>query len=165
MYTPISQLPAHARVWVYLAERPLSASEETWVQEKLQAFCQGWEAHRQPLQASFEIKAHQVIILAVDEAQAAASGCSIDKSLHLLAELESHLGLRLTDRGLTGVWRGEHYDTYPFAQVKQAVAQGLIGADDLLLILDQSHLGALPEGLHRPAGSTWLAKYFSAVRL
>ena len=80
MYIPFQEMPGQARIWVYQASRSLYASELDQIKQVLAQSCQNWEAHGAPLQASFEIKYNQVIIVAVNEAMNAASGCSIDAS-------------------------------------------------------------------------------------
>lgn len=76
-----------SRVWVYVSARALTEAEATLAQSQLQAFAQQWTAHNQALKAHAEVFNHQIAILIVDETQAGASGCSIDKSVHFLESL------------------------------------------------------------------------------
>ncbi|MDX2281530.1 MAG: hypothetical protein NW218_18215 [Saprospiraceae bacterium] len=76
-----------SRVWVYVSARALTEAEATIAQSQLQAFAQQWTAHNQALKAHAEVFNHQIAILIVDETQAGASGCSIDKSVHFLENL------------------------------------------------------------------------------
>ena len=65
-----------SRVWIYVAERPLTADEAQVVSEALAEFTQRWTAHNQSLQATGELFQQQIILLMVDETHAGASGCS-----------------------------------------------------------------------------------------
>ena len=76
-----------SRVWVYVSTRALTEAEATLAQSHLQAFAKQWTAHDRALKAHAEIFNHQIAILIVDETQAGASGCSIDKSVHFLESL------------------------------------------------------------------------------
>lgn len=76
-----------SRVWVYVSGRTLTEAEANLAQTHLQAFAQQWTAHDRALKAYAEIFNHQIAILVVDETQAGASGCSIDKSVHFLESL------------------------------------------------------------------------------
>jgi hypothetical protein len=88
----------NARVWIYQATRPLNSDEETQIQKDLNAFTSQWQAHGHQLAAAAEIRYHRFIILMVDESHAGASGCSIDKSVHLMKEIENRLNINLFDR-------------------------------------------------------------------
>jgi len=87
-----------SRVWVYAANRPLTDSEAQYVREALHDFAQQWTAHNHALKATAEVFQNQFILLMVDETQAGASGCSIDKSIHVLEALGHQLGVDLFDR-------------------------------------------------------------------
>jgi hypothetical protein len=89
---------AGSKVWTYVAARPFTDVEQARAQSALDAFTRNWTAHNQELKARAEIVAHQIILLVVDETQAGASGCSIDKSVHFLETLGDDLGVDLFDR-------------------------------------------------------------------
>lgn len=86
------------RLWIYQASRILSNEECARVSEILQAFVQQWTAHGNQLAGSFDIKYNLFILLKVDEEQAMVTGCSIDKSVHLLKKIEQELNIDLFDR-------------------------------------------------------------------
>lgn len=87
-----------SRVWVYTASRPLSDAEVRQAQDLLSQFVRQWTAHDRALKAAAEIFERQFVILMVDETQAGASGCSIDKSVHFLETLGQQLGVDLFER-------------------------------------------------------------------
>lgn len=91
-------MPADSRVWVYQSSRKLSDSEIASVTKKADEFIEEWTAHGAKLKASFEIRDGIFLLMLVDEKQAMASGCSIDKSVHFILDLESELGTSLTNR-------------------------------------------------------------------
>jgi hypothetical protein len=87
-----------SRIWVYTSNRALTEEEALFAQKNLDAFCQQWTAHNQALLAKAEVLENQFIILMVDETQAGASGCSIDKSVHFLERLGQEIGTDLFER-------------------------------------------------------------------
>lgn len=87
-----------SRVWVYVSNRPLSADETAFVQRNLDAFCAQWTAHNHALKARAEVFEGQLLVLMVDETQAGASGCSIDKSVHFLEALGQEIGADFFER-------------------------------------------------------------------
>lgn len=86
------------RIWIYQADRFLTVAEQTLIIDKLQEFTGQWRAHGKKLTATAEIRHDLFIILMVDEAAEMPSGCSIDKSVYILKELEETLGVGLFDR-------------------------------------------------------------------
>ena len=56
MHVEFNQLPAHARVWIYQASRPLSAAEVAAAQPALARFAQEWTSHGRNLLASAEFR-------------------------------------------------------------------------------------------------------------
>lgn len=87
-----------ARVWIYQSNRGFNAKELSSLTKILNVFIQTWTAHNQQLKASFELKYNRFIVLIVDEQQAGASGCSIDKSVHLIQDIEKQFNVNLFDR-------------------------------------------------------------------
>ena len=92
------QISENSRIWIYQADRALTASEQTEVQNRLDEFTSQWLAHGNALSALGEIRHDRFIILSVDEQQAGATGCSIDKSVYLMKEIELRYGINLFDR-------------------------------------------------------------------
>jgi hypothetical protein len=66
-----------------------------------------WTAHNQALTASSEVFENQCIVLMVDESQAGASGCSIDKSVHFLEDLGRQIGADFFER-MRFAWADEN---------------------------------------------------------
>ena len=94
----LSSFSPDSRVWVYVSDRRLTDEEAATAQEALLVFTRDWTAHNQALKAIAEIYDNQCLILMVDEMQAGASGCSIDKSVHFLEQLGAHIGADLFER-------------------------------------------------------------------
>ena len=89
MSAKILNLPDAARVWVYQSTRPFSEKETVVLKSQINGFVSEWTAHSQQLAAAGDVLMNQFIVLAVDEKQAGASGCSIDKSVHFLQSIEN----------------------------------------------------------------------------
>ncbi|UPT69069.1 MAG: hypothetical protein M0D57_10815 [Sphingobacteriales bacterium JAD_PAG50586_3] len=76
--------PAMLRVWIYQADRLLTDSEQQMLAEASAQFVAQWSAHGTPLTAAAQVLNGYFLVLGVDEAQAQASGCSIDKSVNFV---------------------------------------------------------------------------------
>lgn len=97
-YTSYEQMPASARVWIYQCPKPLTDKQEKELEVHLHEFVNQWTSHHEALSAWGGILHHQFIVLAVDEAVNAPGGCSIDKSVAFIRQVQSWLGVDLFDR-------------------------------------------------------------------
>lgn len=93
-----NDLPSDARVWIYQADRIMTANEVEVVTNRLYDFCKGWLSHGAEVTSSFEIQHSLFIFIYGVEPGDGVSGCSIDSSVTVLRALESELGIRLFGR-------------------------------------------------------------------
>ncbi len=157
MYLPIEQMPDHSRVWVYQANRPFSASETQAIVNYLTPALTQWAAHGAGLNASFEIRFQQVIVIAVDETINAASGCSIDASTRWFKEMGAALGIDFFDRS-TAIVEGDEVILLPLTALKN---NPLLTPSKDVIPLQTESLGAYRSGWLQRADSTWLKRYFA----
>ena len=108
MYVAFEELTDEARVWIYQANRSFSEEELEEIKAKLTNFINQWTAHGSDLQASFEIKYKRFIVIAVDQSSQAATGCSIDASVHFIQQLEKDYNVDLMDKMNVSYKQGEY---------------------------------------------------------
>jgi hypothetical protein len=148
-----------SRVWVYVAERPLTAAEQDGIQQALEQFTRNWTAHNDALHAGAEVFAQQVILLYVDETRAGASGCSIDKSVHFLEQLSRQFQVDLFDRMRFGWVHPEKgvvfSDKNAFAAL---VKDGMIHSDTPVIHTLAGSVSELREHWLQPYGQSWHAR-------
>lgn len=119
MYQSFDSMPGHSRLWVYQANRFFRPQEADQLKEGLNNLCEQWSAHQVSLHTSFILQHDLFAILAVDEQQAGASGCSIDNSVHFLKGLQQSLGLDFFDRRQVAFIDGDHVTLQPIGQLNQ----------------------------------------------
>lgn len=88
------------KVWIYQANRFFTEPELTEAKAHLDAFVRTWTAHGSALAGKAEIHHNLFVVLTVDESVANATGCSVDRSVHVLKELEQQINIGLFDRTL-----------------------------------------------------------------
>jgi hypothetical protein len=98
MFIPFSQISDSARIWIYQSDRKFTGDETLKIEHEGKNFIETWTAHNNKLLASFDVLNDLFIIIAVDESVNDASGCSIDKSIHFLQDIEHEFGVHLFDR-------------------------------------------------------------------
>ncbi len=98
MLVNFSALPNESRIWIYQSNRKLSKEEVEYIDAKARYFLNEWTAHGANLEAGFEIRYNRFLIIGLNQANASASGCSIDASVHFIQSLEQKIGVDLLDK-------------------------------------------------------------------
>ena len=96
-------------------------------------FVSGWAAHGAQLTAAIELFYDRFVVIFVDEAQAQATGCSIDRSVYWIQGLEEQLNCSFTDR-LVLAYRdpaGELQQAR-MADLQEMLANGHLSADTIV---------------------------------
>lgn len=122
----------NSRIWIYQSDRVLSSEEEQRIQQKLDDFTSQWLAHGHQLAAHGEIRYNQFIILSVDEAVAGATGCSIDKSVYLMKELEQEFGIGLFDRFRIAYRDGERVINCSKTEFEELLGKGELNSETIV---------------------------------
>ncbi|HVS90683.1 MAG TPA: hypothetical protein VHE59_01540 [Mucilaginibacter sp.] len=115
-----------SRVWVYQSDRELTTQEAAEIQNTLDRFAAEWTAHNHQLKARAEVRYNRFLVLIVDESQAGASGCSIDKSVNFLKRIEQEYGINLFDRFNLAYREGERVLSAPRHQFEELLKEGRI---------------------------------------
>jgi len=98
METLLKDINDSDRIWIYQANRRLNAEEINAVMSSGKDFVANWAAHGQQLRADINVINHLFVVVNLDEKQAIATGCSIDKSVGWISALGAKLGIDFLDR-------------------------------------------------------------------
>ncbi|GAB3331079.1 hypothetical protein GCM10027511_39530 [Hymenobacter humi] len=161
MYVAFDHLPAQARVWIYQASRQLTGLEIVGVMPRLARFAEDWTSHGSTLHASAEFLHQQFLVIGLDENLAGASGCSIDASVRFVAQLEKQLNVELLDKSLLAFFQDGTVHLLKRSELKDAVAAGTVGPNTFYFDNTLATKAELDTKWPRPAGDTWLARYFA----
>ncbi|MBE7176005.1 MAG: ABC transporter ATPase [Mucilaginibacter polytrichastri] len=157
----MKNFPGSARTWIYQSDRPFTQEEEAGISALLQQFTRDWTAHNQQLSAGFEIRHHQFIVLIVDESQAGASGCSIDKSVRMMQDLENRFNLRLFDRFALAYRKNQgEIGTVNRETFERMILQGEIGSSTIVFNNLVQTVEELESGWEVPLAESWHARLF-----
>ena len=98
MLVDFDTISESSRIWIYASEFKLNQDNKDYILTKLFSHLRSWEAHKQPLKASATILENHFIVVAVDESNTLASGCSIDTLQRIIQDLEKDLSMSLMNR-------------------------------------------------------------------
>ena len=154
------QFSENTRVWIYQADRKLTSAETTQLQQQLNAFAQGWTAHNNQLKAGAEIRYNRFIVLLIDESQAGASGCSIDKSVHFMKQIEQHYGINLFDRFNLAYKNGSEVVSVPRHRFEELIKEGQITQDTIVFNNLVQNVAELNAKWEVPFKDSWHVQLF-----
>ncbi len=132
MLTTYDRLPETTRVWIYQANKPFPADKVEQIKEDILAFVESWTSHNRNLRAFGDLLHRRFVILMVDESMADASGCSIDKSVYFLKNLQAKYGIDLLDRMNFSYQEGNQVVTLDRNRFAEAYRSGKIDDDTLV---------------------------------
>lgn len=159
---PFEKLPDRARLWTFAASRRLTDQEAVRLLAATEEFLVGWTAHRVPLATACQWRFSQFLFVAVDEAAAGASGCSIDGLVRFMREVERQLGVRFMDHG--SVWfraSGGAIECASREGFERLVDEGAVGPDTVVFDNTIQTTGALRDGRWElPARRAWHGRAF-----
>lgn len=164
---PIDELPGSSWVWIFGADRPPDPLETARVRDRMRGFLEEWTAHRRDLRAGLDWRHQRFLVVAVDEADAAASGCSVDELMRELEALEREAGLGLVDTA--PVWfrdprREGRIRTVSRSRFRELARAGEIGPDTVVFDLTADSLDAVRSGRwEAPARESWHASLLPAA--
>lgn len=93
-----NNISSASKIWVYQSNREFFSSEANEIKALANDFVKEWASHGNTLAAAAELVYNRFLVLAVDESQAGASGCSIDKSVKFIQSLEQKYNCDFFDR-------------------------------------------------------------------
>ncbi len=154
------EISKKARVWIYQSNRHLTTTEETGIKDILYYFINQWEAHGNKLTALADIRYNRFIILAVDEEQAGATGCSIDKSVNLMKHIENEFGISLFDRFDIAYREGETIDSCGREEFEKLILNGNVTEETIVFNNLVQTISELETNWEVPFKNSWHQSVF-----
>tara|TARA_A100001011_G_C14310567_1_gene845355 strand:- start:2989 stop:3471 length:483 start_codon:yes stop_codon:yes gene_type:complete len=160
MFVPFNQLPDHARVWIYPADRELTKAEISKTEKMAEDFINQWTAHGADLQAGVHLPYDRFIVLGLNESIQSASGCSIDTSVRFIQSLEEQLDIVLLDKMNVTFKSQNTIDYIPLKEFRAKARKKQVTSDIIVfnnLVLNKMEYDTLWEV---PASLSWHSRYF-----
>lgn len=132
----INNIDSHhpdSKLWIYTIKEIISEETAIRIVKSIEAFCQNWTAHNKELRAFWNMYDNRIILLGVDEHLNQASGCSIDKSVHLLQDLENELNITIFDRMLFSYSDGNKIQTLSRDEFQSGIDENIINSDTMVI--------------------------------
>jgi hypothetical protein len=158
------EMPSDARVWVFGADRRVEGDAERRLLEEVDSFLESWKAHGDPLTVARDWREQRFLVIAVDQRDANASGCSIDGLFRDLQRLEREIGARVVGSGRV-FWRDADGTVHAAerSELKSRIAAGEITSSSRMFDLSATTLADLERNFEKPAEESWAAASLARV--
>lgn len=153
------------RIWIYTISQLLTEDQLTKLKSRCQNFVSTWTAHEVSLDASFELYKNRLLIFKVNEANYNASGCSIDKQLRLVKELEQEFSIELLNRLLVAYENNDEVAVVKQSEIAGLLQNGTISENTLVFDNTISQSFDLAGNWKRPLKDTYLSKYLVSAKI
>lgn len=147
------------RIWIYTLSKQLPEEQITELKQRCQNFVSTWTAHEVSLDASFELYKNRLLIFKVNEANYNASGCSIDKQVRLVKELEQQFSMELLNRLLVAYEEGTDVAVVKTSEIAGLLNDGSINENTLVFDNTISQSTDLATNWKKPLKETYLSRY------
>ena len=161
MLVDFNTLPETSRVWIYQANRSFAENEIEEIKSKLDVFIENWTAHGSDLQSGYEIKYKRFIVIALNQSLNAATGCSIDASVHFIQQLEKEYNVDLMDKMNVSYKQGEFIAYKPLNEFKQMAKQRAVSKNTIVFNNLVANKAEYLENWEVPASESWHSRFLN----
>ncbi len=160
MYIPFENLPEQSRIWIYQSNRKFSEDEITEIEKELTEFLNNWSAHGSALEASYQIRYHRFIILAINQEVHPATGCSIDASVAFIQSLEQKYNVDLLDKMNVTYKQGEFITHKTLLEFKKLAKDKAVSGNTIVFNNLVNTIEEFNENWEIPANESWHSRFF-----
>ena len=152
-----------SRVWIYQSSRLFTINELLEIEETLKEFLIQWDSHGVAVKGSANLFFAQFIVLIADETATGVGGCSTDRSVRMIKEIEKNYSVNMFERTTLAFAVNGKVQMLPMAQLQYAVDNGTINGDTLYFNNLVQTKQELESKWLQPVKDSWLAKKFANV--
>ncbi|WP_452224363.1 ABC transporter ATPase [Lacinutrix chionoecetis] len=161
MLVDFNTLPETSRIWIYQANRSFTDEELEEIKNKINIFLTNWTAHGSNLNAGFEIKYKRFIIIALNQEEQAATGCSIDASVHFIQQLEKEYNVDLMDKMNVSYKQGDFVAYKTLIDFRTMAKQKAVSKNTIVFNNLVNNIAEYKENWEVPASESWHNRFLN----
>ena len=160
MIVSFDSLPQTSRIWIYQCNRSLTPNEQEEITKKTHDFLAQWTAHGADLKAGFELKYKRFLVIGLDQGDQAATGCSIDASVHFIQQLEKTYDVDLLDKLNVSYKQGDFIAYKPLNDFKKMAKNKAVSLKTIVFNHLVQTKAEYQDHWEVPAMESWHARFF-----
>lgn len=159
MLVSFEELTDTSRVWIYQSNRPFTDEELKQLRAALNIFIEQWTAHGTGLKAGYDLPYNRFIVIGLDQDHAAASGCSIDASVHFIQAVEKKFGVDLLDKMNVTYKQGEYIAYKSLNDFKQMAKNRAVSPNTIVFNNLVTNIQEYRDHWEGPAKDSWHQRF------
>ena len=159
MLKEFDNLPDTSRVWIYQCNRSFTTEEVSEISTKIENFIERWTAHGKDLEAGYKIIYKRFIVLALNQANQAATGCSIDASVHFIQQLEQDYDVDLMDKMNVSYKQGDFIAYKPLKDFKKMAKDRAVSKNTIVFNNLVHNIAEFNQNWEVPASESWHSRF------
>ena len=132
MYVSFNLLPPNAKVWIYQSDSNLSNTDVELIEKEVKFFLNNWSTHNKEIESSYEIRYNRFLIIGLNENINSASGCSIDKSVNFIKNLQSILKVNFLNRLDVAYKIGNEINSISLLEFQNMIRENKLSKDSIV---------------------------------
>ena len=132
MYVSFNLLPPNAKVWIYQSDSNLSSTDVELIEKEVKFFLNNWSSHNKEIESSYEIRYNRFLIIGLNEDINSASGCSIDKSVNFIKNLQSILKVNFLNRLDVAYKIGNEINSISLLEFQNMIRENKLSKDSIV---------------------------------
>ena len=161
MLKPFEELSEESKIWIYQSNRKFSDEEFSEIETSLQTFLENWSAHGTSLECGYQLKYNRFIIIAVDQENQMATGCSIDASVQFIQSLEAKYSVDLLDKMNVTFKNGEHIAHKSLIDFKKMAKDKAVTENTIVFNNLVNNIEEYNESWETAAIDSWHSRFFN----
>ncbi len=147
-----------SRVWIYQSSRMFFISEALEMEDMLKDFISNWDSHGVPVKGFANLFFGRFIIILADETATGVSGCSTDKSVRLIKNIEEKFKVDMFNRQSLAFVIKNKIELIPLSQLSYAFENKFLDEETLYFNNTVLTKKQLAENWITPIKNSWLSK-------
>ncbi len=161
MLVDFNQLPEDSRIWIYQSNRKLTDDEVRELKQLTEQFLVQWTAHGETLEAGVDLKYNRFVVIGLNQTSVAASGCSIDASVHFIQEMEKKFDIDLLDKMNVTFYTGDFIAYKPLKEFRKMAKDRAVNKNTVVFNNLVNTKREYLENWKVPASESWHARFLS----
>lgn len=151
-----------SKIWIYQSNRKLNDEEVASINRILGDFSVTWTAHNHQLKAESLVLKNHFLVFCVDENIEKASGCSIDKSYHVIRSIEKEFKINLFNRLLIAFEADNEIEVIHMNDFIERINNQQLPADTTIYNNSITTLKQFNTEWQLPASQSWISIHITS---
>ncbi len=151
-----------SKIWIYQSNRKLNADEVASINRILGDFALSWTAHNHQLKAEAVVYKNHFLLFCVDENIEKASGCSIDKSFHVIRSLEKEFNITLFNRLFIAFEHNNEIEVIHMNDFIERINNSELPTDTIIYNNSITTLNQFNTEWQQPASESWISIHLNS---